>query len=108
MHNSGHWTIEAARTSQFANHVRAALELPIGSTQLACPAVMCNVLGAMPPPASLLELPLTALHDYGKAPRAGRKVGHVTQLVPDGDLIAAATALHERVHDSRPTVTTTA
>jgi 5-(carboxyamino)imidazole ribonucleotide synthase len=93
VHNSGHWTIEGARTSQFANHVRAVCDLPLGSTDLACPAVMVNLLGELPPRELVLARPLAALHDYGKQPRDGRKLGHVTELAPDGDLERIADAL---------------
>ncbi len=93
VHNSGHWTIEGARTSQFANHVRAVCDLPIGSCELAVPTVMVNLLGELPPRELLLDLPLATLHDYGKQPRPGRKLGHVTQLVAGGDLRAAADRL---------------
>ncbi|MCB0879341.1 MAG: 5-(carboxyamino)imidazole ribonucleotide synthase [Thermoleophilia bacterium] len=93
VHNSGHWTIEGACTSQFENHVRAVCELPLGSCELVSPAVMVNLLGELPRRAQLLDLPRTSLHDYGKQPRPGRKLGHVTQLVPDGDVTAAAAAL---------------
>ena len=86
-HNSGHWTIEGARTSQFEQHVRAVLGWPLGSTRLRCPTVMTNVLGtvAEPRPARLgnvervLEAPDASLHWYGKAEvRPLRKMGHVT------------------------------
>ncbi len=83
VHNSGHWTIEGALTSQFENHVRAVCGLPLGSTGLRAPSVMTNFIGSIPPHAKLLELPDCHLHDYQKAPRAGRKVGHVTTLGPD-------------------------
>jgi len=86
-HNSGHWTIEGARTSQFEQHVRAVLGWPLGSTRLRCPTVMTNVLGtvAEPRPARLgnvervLEAPDASLHWYGKDEvRPLRKMGHVT------------------------------
>ncbi len=78
VHNSGHWTIEGAATSQFENHVRALAGLPLGSTRPRGHAVMVNLLGRVPDPATLLGVPGAHLHDYGKAPRPGRKVGHVT------------------------------
>lgn len=80
VHNSGHWTIEGAVTSQFENHVRAVTGLPLGSAALRCPTVMVNLIGRVPPLASLLQLTDTHVHDYAKSPRAGRKVGHVTCL----------------------------
>ncbi|SMP34571.1 5-(carboxyamino)imidazole ribonucleotide synthase [Halobellus salinus] len=92
-HNSGHWTIEGARTSQFEQHVRAVLGWPLGSTRLRCPTVMTNVLGTVEEsqPARLsnveavLEDPGASLHWYGKdAVRPLRKMGHVT-VTGEGD-----------------------
>ncbi len=85
VHNSGHWSIEGALASQFENHVRAILGLPLGSTALVCPggAVMDNLIGHQADDwASLLADPANHLHLYGKAEtRPGRKMGHVTRLV---------------------------
>lgn len=78
VHNSGHWTIEGARTSQFENHVRAVMGLPLGAAEAIEPSAMLNLLGEVPAPARLLSVPDAHLHDYGKEPRPGRKVGHVT------------------------------
>ncbi|HSH45502.1 MAG TPA: 5-(carboxyamino)imidazole ribonucleotide synthase [Longimicrobiales bacterium] len=78
VHNSGHWTIEGAETSQFENHVRAVLGLPLGSTAMRGHAAMVNFIGALPEAAEVLEVPDAHLHFYGKEPRPGRKVGHVT------------------------------
>ena len=78
VHNSGHWTIEGAVTSQFENHVRAVLGLPLGSTDARGVSAMVNCIGTMPDPAAVLAVPGAHLHDYGKAPRPGRKLGHVT------------------------------
>jgi 5-(carboxyamino)imidazole ribonucleotide synthase len=78
VHNSGHWTIEGARTSQFENHVRAVAGLPLGATDAIEPSAMLNLLGSVPEPAKLLAVADAHLHDYGKTPRPGRKVGHVT------------------------------
>ncbi len=80
VHNSGHWTIEGAETSQFENHVRAVAGLPLGSTRPRGHAVMRNLIGRLPPARGLLGLPGIHWHDYGKAPRAGRKLGHLTQV----------------------------
>jgi len=77
VHNSGHWTQDGAETSQFENHLRAICGLPLGSTSVIGPTVMLNLLGAIPEPVSVLEIPGTHLHLYDKGPRAGRKVGHV-------------------------------
>jgi 5-(carboxyamino)imidazole ribonucleotide synthase len=88
-HNSGHWTIEGARTSQFEQHLRAVLDYPLGDTRLTAPAVaMANVLGGEPGGMSLDERvhhlfaadPGIRLHLYGKQARPGRKLGHVTAL----------------------------
>lgn len=78
VHNSGHWTIEGAETSQFENHLRAILGLPLGSTRARGNYAMLNLIGAVPDPAPVLTIPGAHLHAYGKAPRPGRKVGHIT------------------------------
>lgn len=78
VHNSGHWTIEGAVCSQFENHVRAVLGLPLGDTNgLGC-SVMLNWIGELPDPTPVLVEARAHWHDYGKSPRAGRKVGHAT------------------------------
>jgi 5-(carboxyamino)imidazole ribonucleotide synthase len=85
VHNSGHWTIEGAVTSQFENHVRAICGLPLGDTALAARSVeMRNLIGdAAGDWAALLSDPANHLHLYGKtAARPGRKMGHVTRLAP--------------------------
>lgn len=89
-HNSAHWTIEGARTSQFEQHVRAVLDYPLGTTELTAPAVvMANVLGAASEPEMRLDerlhhlfarFPQAKVHLYGKSERPGRKVGHLTML----------------------------
>lgn len=78
VHNSGHWTIEGSETSQFQNHLRAVLGLPLGDTRLVGRACMLNWIGEMPDPAPVLREAGGHWHDYGKSPRAGRKVGHAT------------------------------
>jgi 5-(carboxyamino)imidazole ribonucleotide synthase len=78
VHNSGHWTIEGAVTSQFENHLRASLDLPLGATRALGYSAMINLIGALPPRAQILALDGVHLHDYGKAARPGRKVGHCT------------------------------
>ena len=78
VHNSGHWTIEGSETSQFQNHLRAVLGLPLGSTRMLGHACMLNWIGAMPEPAPMLRETGGHWHDYGKEARAGRKVGHAT------------------------------
>jgi 5-(carboxyamino)imidazole ribonucleotide synthase len=85
VHNSGHWTIEGAVTSQFENHLRAILGLPLGSTTTRGLSAMVNLIGTLPDVPSLLALPDVHVHLYGKAPRPGRKLGHVTILAADAD-----------------------
>lgn len=94
VHNSGHWTIEGAVTSQFENHLRAVCGLPLGGTQLRAPSVMTNLIGSIPPHDEILALPDCHLHDYQKAPREGRKVGHVTTLGTD---LEAAQAVAKQI-----------
>jgi 5-(carboxyamino)imidazole ribonucleotide synthase len=79
VHNSGHWSIEGAETSQFENHIRAVLGLPLGATAPRGRARMQNLVGTHPPLAELLAGG-GHVHLYGKAPREGRKLGHVTYL----------------------------
>jgi 5-(carboxyamino)imidazole ribonucleotide synthase len=78
VHNSGHWTIEGAETSQFENHLRAILDLPLGSTRTRGHCAMLNLIGDMPNKVDLLTQDGLHLHDYGKQPRPGRKLGHLT------------------------------
>ena len=78
VHNSGHWTIEGAVTSQFENHLRAILGLPLGATTARGFSAMLNLIGVMPAAAPLLQLPGLHWHDYGKRPRENRKLGHCT------------------------------
>ena len=89
VHNSGHWTIEGAVTSQFENHVRAVLGMPLGDTSARFPSCMLNWIGTLPDRDKLLAIPGTHWHDYGKSPRAGRKVGHATVCAPDATTLAA-------------------
>jgi 5-(carboxyamino)imidazole ribonucleotide synthase len=90
VHNSGHWTIEGSETSQFQNHLRAVLGLPLGDTRMVGRACMLNWIGAMPDPAPILREAGGHWHDYGKAPRAGRKVGHATLRAESADELADA------------------
>ncbi len=95
-HNSGHWTMDGARTSQFEQHLRAVLDYPLGDTGAIVPVtVMANVLGAAQPPAMTADerlhhlyarMPDARVHLYGKAERPGRKVGHINFLGTDADL----------------------
>ncbi|WP_301177500.1 5-(carboxyamino)imidazole ribonucleotide synthase [Actinomadura geliboluensis] len=91
-HNSGHWTIEGSRTSQFEQHLRAVLDLPLGSTEPTAPyTVMANVLGGDDPDVYsryihvMAHDPAVKVHMYGKESRPGRKIGHVTALGTDLD-----------------------
>lgn len=78
VHNSGHWTIEGSYCSQFESHLRAVAGLPLGSTALRQPSLMLNWISELPPASAQLAQPQLAWHDYGKSPRAARKVGHST------------------------------
>jgi 5-(carboxyamino)imidazole ribonucleotide synthase len=78
VHNSGHWSIEGAATSQFENHLRAVLGLPLGSTATSGVSAMLNLIGEVPESSDVLSIPDAHLHLYGKSLRPGRKVGHVT------------------------------
>lgn len=101
VHNSGHWTMDFAETGQFENHVRAVLGMPLGSTGVmgcgdagmpAC--AMVNLIGAIPEAVRerALRMAGARLHDYGKAPRPGRKVGHVNLWAADGERLAGLIA----------------
>jgi 5-(carboxyamino)imidazole ribonucleotide synthase len=102
-HNSGHWTMDGARTSQFEQHLRAVLDYPLGATEAVAPVtVMANVLGAAQPPAMTVDerlhhlfarMPDARVHLYGKTERPGRKVGHINFLGAD---IAGLAKLRER------------
>lgn len=85
VHNSGHWTIEGSITSQFENHLRAILDMPLGDTGTTGHAGMLNIIGSMPPDRALFETAPWHLHDYGKDPRPGRKLGHATIVSGDAD-----------------------
>lgn len=89
VHNTGHWTIEGARTSQFENHMRAVLGLELGPADPIGCSAMVNIIGDEPRPGALGSMPEAHVHMYGKAPRAGRKIGHVTLNAPtEGELDA--------------------
>lgn len=92
VHNSGHWTIEGAETSQFENHLRAILGLPLGATGPVGRAAMVNFIGAMPEAAAVLRLPQVHLHDYEKRAQPGRKVGHATVRAPDDESVKRLTS----------------
>ncbi len=88
VHNSGHWTIEGAETSQFENHLRAVLGLPLGATHMLGHACMLNWIGTLPEAPPVLREPGGHWHDYGKQPRSGRKVGHATLRTNSTDELA--------------------
>ena len=90
VHNSGHWTIEGSETSQFQNHLRAVLGLPLGDTRMVGTACMLNWIGTMPDAGPVLAEPGGHWHDYGKAARPGRKVGHATLRGDSSQALAAA------------------
>lgn len=77
VHNSGHWTMDGAQVSQFENHLRAVVGLPLGDTRTLAPTVMVNLIGSVPSSVDLLRIAGAKLHLYGKSPASGRKLGHV-------------------------------
>ncbi len=87
VHNSGHWTIEGAATGQFENHLRAIAGLPLGETSPRGFSAMVNLLGTLPEPRAVLAIPGAHLHVYGKRPASGRKLGHVTLLADDFEIL---------------------
>jgi len=96
VHNSGHWTIEGAETSQFENHLRAILSLPLGSAAPRGWSAMVNIVGGIPARDDVLACPGSHLHLYGKAPTERRKVGHVTLVTgsPEAAREGLATLAH--------------
>ncbi len=103
VHNSGHWTIEGAECSQFENHLRAIAGLPLGSTARVGHSAMVNCIGRMPANQQLLQLADMHVHNYGKAEKPGRKVGHVTLRSTSAaglqQAVAGAQALLAARHD---------
>jgi 5-(carboxyamino)imidazole ribonucleotide synthase len=92
VHNSGHWTIEGAVTSQFENHLRAVMGLPLGSTSAIGSSAMLNLIGDVPESGDVLSIRDAHLHLYGKTPRAGRKLGHVTLRAGSNEQLASRLA----------------
>lgn len=90
VHNSGHWSIDAGPCSQFENHLRAILGLPLGGTDPGACAAMINLIGTAPPLGALAAIPGARVHLYAKDPRPGRKVGHLTLVEPDVARLARA------------------
>ena len=89
VHNSGHWSIEGAETSQFENHVRAVLGMPLGDASVRGVSAMVNLVGGVPPVAQLEAIAGATVHLYGKEPRKGRKLGHVTIVAGSAALLAS-------------------
>jgi 5-(carboxyamino)imidazole ribonucleotide synthase len=87
VHNSGHWTIEGAATSQFGNHLRAIAGLPFGSTAVRGHCAMVNLIGEVPDLAAVSGTPGAHVHRYGKRPRPMRKLGHVTLCAEDAETL---------------------
>ncbi len=104
VHNSGHWTIEGSETSQFENHLRAILDLPLGSTATVTKTAMVNFIGGLPTTKQVLTIPGAHLHLYDKVPRKGRKVAHATVRAENTEQLAIAIEklgiLAEKTHDS--------
>lgn len=90
VHNSGHWTLDGADTSQFENHIRAITGFPLARPRVPAPAAMLNIIGALPDPAAIASVPGAHLHLYDKAPRPGRKLGHVNITGPDEAAVRAS------------------
>jgi len=82
VHNTGHWTIEGAQTSQFENHMRAVMGMELGSAEPIGHSAMVNIIGDEPRAGALDSMPQAHVHMYGKSPRPGRKIGHVTLNAP--------------------------
>lgn len=92
VHNSGHWSIEGAETSQFENHVRAICGMPLGSTALRSHNIMFNFIGRVPDVSTLLAVPGCHVHLYGKEPRTARKLGHCTVCAESSSQLAERAA----------------
>jgi 5-(carboxyamino)imidazole ribonucleotide synthase len=101
VHNSGHWTIEGAPTSQFENHLRAVCGLDLGPTTPSAYSAMANLIGSVPPEGALPEGPGVHVHAYGKHARPGRKLGHVTVVDDDPDTVFRVLQDITRTTDTR-------
>jgi 5-(carboxyamino)imidazole ribonucleotide synthase len=99
VHNSGHWTIEGAVTSQFENHVRAVSDLPLGSTDPRGACAMVNLIGSLPDVKSFLKIEGAHLHLYNKSPRPKRKIGHVTLVEKDVETLTRKLDLVKEIVD---------
>lgn len=99
VHNSGHWTIEGAITSQFENQVRAVCDAPLGSTNPLGVCAMVNLVGTLPDETSILKIEGAHLHLYDKAPRPKRKLGHITLVEKDVETLQKKLDLIRTVYD---------
>ncbi len=90
VHNSGHWTLDGAGASQFENHIRAVTGLPLASPRTSGPAAMLNIIGALPSLKAVAAIPDVHIHLYEKAPRPGRKLGHVNVTGPNRATVTEA------------------
>jgi len=97
VHNSGHWTIDGAVTSQFENHMRAVCGLPLGSTATRGLSAMVNLIGTPPEASDVLAIPGAHLHLYGKEPLPGRKIGHVNVVAEDEGMLRERVAAVQRL-----------
>jgi 5-(carboxyamino)imidazole ribonucleotide synthase len=104
VHNSGHWTIEGAETSQFENHVRATVGWSLGSTAAVGESWMINLIGTVPDPVLVTAAKGSHLHFYGKAARPGRKLGHITVTADDAVTLSRRQAALERLLELSPSV----
>jgi 5-(carboxyamino)imidazole ribonucleotide synthase len=102
VHNSGHWTIEGAMTSQFENHLRAIIGWPPGRTDSLAYATMYNIIGDFPDKDKLMQYPELHIHDYEKSARPGRKIGHMTSLASHSHAYhkSLESFLNEHLHKS--------
>ena len=85
VHNSGHYSIDGALTSQFENHIRAIIDAPLGDPSCHVHSVMLNCIGGMPERADMAAIPGVRIHAYGKSASPGRKIGHVTVVARERD-----------------------
>jgi len=99
VHNSGHWTIEGAVTSQFENQLRAVTDAPLGSTSPLGACAMVNLVGTLPDETSILKIDGAHLHLYDKAPRPKRKLGHITLVEKDVETLQKKLDLMRTVYD---------
>jgi 5-(carboxyamino)imidazole ribonucleotide synthase len=99
VHNSGHWTIEGAVTSQFENHIRAVTDSPLGSTSPLGVCAMVNLIGELPDVKSILKIDGAHVHLYDKAPRPNRKIGHITFVERDAEALKRKVELLKEIAD---------